>query len=187
MDFPLPELGEGVYEAEFVRWLVKPGDAVQHGQGLMEVMTDKATMEVPAPFAGTVHELRVQPGQMVKVGDLILSYTPTGAVPEEIAPPAEPAVALPSEHDPIRPEPPRDPTGGPPGAPADGPPGPAPVKASPSVRLMARKLGIDLSRVRGTGPAGRVLIEDLPVPPAGHGGEIVEQSPAPYAGALARL
>ena len=54
MDFHLPQLGEGVYEAELVRWLVHPGDAVRHGQGLVEVLTDKATMEVPAPFAGTV-------------------------------------------------------------------------------------------------------------------------------------
>src|SRR5919197_916219 len=82
MDFHLPQLGEGVYEAEMVRWLVNAGDRVHHGQGLMEVMTDKATMEVPAPFAGTVTELRVQPGSTVQVGDLILSYTPAGAVPE---------------------------------------------------------------------------------------------------------
>src|SRR5437764_9514641 len=95
MDFHLPQLGEGVYEAETVRWLVHPGDAVRHGQGLMEVMTDKATMEVPAPFAGTVTELRVQPGATVKVGDLLLSYTPAGAVPEELAPPAPVAVRRP--------------------------------------------------------------------------------------------
>src|SRR5205814_3290538 len=104
MDFHLPQLGEGVYEAEMVRWLVAAGDAVRHGQGLMEVMTDKATMEVPAPFAGTVTELRVQPGQTIKVGDLILSYTPGAAVPEEIGPPAQPAVPLPLEAEPIRPE-----------------------------------------------------------------------------------
>src|SRR5690348_458898 len=144
MDFHLPQLGEGVYEAEMVRWLVRAGDAVQHGQGLMEVMTDKATMEVPAPFAGTVHELRVQPGQTVKVGDLILTYTPSGAVPEEIGPPAQPAVALPLEPDPIRPEPPRGHNGR-----ARGDGAAAPVKASPSVRLLARKLGIDLSQVHG--------------------------------------
>src|SRR5438128_1030728 len=77
MDFHLPQLGEGVYEAELVRWLIHAGDAVTPGQGLMEVLTDKATMEVPAPFAGTVTELRVQPGSAVQVGDLILTYTPT--------------------------------------------------------------------------------------------------------------
>src|SRR5262245_62053541 len=103
MDFHLPQLGEGVYEAELVRWLIRAGDAVRHGQGLLEVTTDKATMEVPAPLAGTVRELRVQPGQTVKVGDLILTYTTAAAVPEEIAPPAPPAVPLPLEPDPIGP------------------------------------------------------------------------------------
>src|SRR5215470_15914146 len=71
MDFRLPEIGEGLYDAELVRWLVKPGDAVKHGQTLMEVLTDKATMEVPSPFAGTVTALSAQPGQRVKVGDVM--------------------------------------------------------------------------------------------------------------------
>ena len=56
MEFRLPELGEGVYEGELTGWLVKPGDTVKRGQSLLEVMTDKATMEVPAPFAGTIGE-----------------------------------------------------------------------------------------------------------------------------------
>jgi pyruvate dehydrogenase E2 component (dihydrolipoamide acetyltransferase)/2-oxoisovalerate dehydrogenase E2 component (dihydrolipoyl transacylase) len=170
MDFHLPQLGEGVYEAEMVRWLVNAGDRVHHGQGLMEVMTDKATMEVPAPFAGTVTELRVQPGQTIKVGDLILSYTPSAMVPEDIAPPAHPPVPLPLEGEPIRPEPARltDYNGlADEMEPDDHPAGP--VKASPSVRLLARKLGIDLRSVHGSGPSGRVLIEDLHLSPAGPG------------------
>ena len=57
MDFPLPPVGEGLIEVELVRWLVRPGDAVSRGQGLAEVMSDKATMEVPAPFAGTISAL----------------------------------------------------------------------------------------------------------------------------------
>jgi pyruvate dehydrogenase E2 component (dihydrolipoamide acetyltransferase)/2-oxoisovalerate dehydrogenase E2 component (dihydrolipoyl transacylase) len=178
MDFHLPQLGEGVYEAEMVRWLVNPGDRVHHGQGLMEVMTDKATMEVPAPFAGTVTELRVQPGQTIKVGDLILSYTPSGAVAEEHAPPAPPAVPLPLESEPIRPEPdrPADYNGLAREMGSDDHP-PVPVKASPSVRLLARKLGIDLRAVHGSGPAGRILIDDLhlspTIPGPGHGGPTV--------------
>ncbi len=163
MDFHLPQLGEGVYEAEMIRWLVTAGDAVKHGQGLMEVMTDKATMEVPAPFAGTVTELRVQPGSTIKVGDLILSYTPAGAVPEDIAPSAPAAISRPDGHDSesamsLSTN----------GYPDDGDTQvAAPIKASPSVRTLARKLGIDLRTVRGTGPAGRVLVEDLHLPPAG--------------------
>src|SRR5437868_8392437 len=101
MDFHLPQLGEGVYEAEMIRWLVTAGDAVKHGQGLMEVMADRATMEVPAPFAGTIPELRVQPGATIKVGDLILSYTPAGMVPGEIAPPVPTTVARPHAIEPI--------------------------------------------------------------------------------------
>src|SRR5437870_12308577 len=86
MDFRLPELGEGVYEAEMVAWHVKPGDRVKRGQTLMEVMTDKATMEVPAPFAGTVSELHAEPGQQLKIGDVVLTYTPAGAAREGEAP-----------------------------------------------------------------------------------------------------
>src|SRR5262245_20272268 len=74
MDFALPEIGEGVYEAELIRWLVEPGATVKGGQPLAEVMTDKATMEVPSPFAGAVTDLRVQPGQTIKVGQVVLSY-----------------------------------------------------------------------------------------------------------------
>jgi pyruvate dehydrogenase E2 component (dihydrolipoamide acetyltransferase)/2-oxoisovalerate dehydrogenase E2 component (dihydrolipoyl transacylase) len=163
MDFHLPQLGEGVYEAEMIRWLVTAGDAVKHGQGLMEVMTDKATMEVPSPFAGTVTELRVQPGSTIKVGDLILSFTPAGAVPEEIAPPVPAAVARPNGHELDSPVSLRI------NGHADEGDGQvaAPIKASPSVRMLAKKLGIDLRSVRGTGPAGRVLVEDLHLPAAG--------------------
>src|SRR5437773_48861 len=78
MDFHLPQLGEGLYEVELVRWLVRPGDAVVRGQGLAEVMSDKATMEVPAPFAGTIGTLSANPGTKVQVGETVLTYTPTG-------------------------------------------------------------------------------------------------------------
>src|SRR5262249_9219712 len=74
MDFQVPELGEGVYEAELVAWHVKPGDVVKRGQTLMEVMTDKATMEVPSRFAGRIGELRAEPGQQIKVGQVVLTY-----------------------------------------------------------------------------------------------------------------
>src|SRR5437868_15481238 len=92
MDFALPEIGEGVYEAELTQWLVRPGDAVKRGQNLLEVMTDKATMEVPSPFIGTVTELKVRPGANIKVGEVILSYT--GAEqPAVVLPPAPTATA----------------------------------------------------------------------------------------------
>ncbi len=74
MDFALPEIGEGVYEAELIRWLVQPGAAIKRGQPLAEVMTDKATMEVPSPFVGTITAPCAQPGQEVKVGQVLLTY-----------------------------------------------------------------------------------------------------------------
>lgn len=163
MDFKLPQLGEGVYEAELVRWLVAPGDVVHPGQGLMEVLTDKATMEVPAAFAGSVTDLKAQTGDTVKVGDHVLSYQPVGTVSEEKATSTLPSkqadgsspsqaatvttktatIASPAKqtngeyrHD-------------------------EPIKASPSIRHLARKLGIDLQAIRGSGPNGRVLLDDL--------------------------
>jgi pyruvate dehydrogenase E2 component (dihydrolipoamide acetyltransferase)/2-oxoisovalerate dehydrogenase E2 component (dihydrolipoyl transacylase) len=146
MDFPLPEIGEGVYEAELVRWLVKPGDTVRRSQGLLEIMTDKATMEVPSPFAGTITALKVQPGQQVKVGEVILTHsgneTVSTAAPSTVA--AAPVASRRS----------------------NGPAAPfaataVAVKASPSVRHLARKLGVNLATLRGTGPQGRILVEDL--------------------------
>src|SRR5215470_18405517 len=79
MDFPLPPVGEGLLEVELVRWLVRPGDAIVPGQGLAEVMSDKASMEVPSPFAGTITELFATPGTKVKVGERFLSYNGVGA------------------------------------------------------------------------------------------------------------
>jgi 2-oxoisovalerate dehydrogenase E2 component (dihydrolipoyl transacylase) len=159
MDFALPEIGEGVYEAEVVSWLVGPGDAVKRGQSLLEVMTDKATMEIPSPFAGTITALRVQPGQTIKVGDVLLSYS-GDEQPVPVAAAAAPAsraaaAKARSVNGPVRAE-----AGG-----------RLPVKASPSVRHLARKLGIDLGHVRGSGPEGRILVEDLSplVPPPAEG------------------
>jgi 2-oxoisovalerate dehydrogenase E1 component beta subunit len=76
VQFCLPELGSGVYEVELVNWLVHVGDVVQRGQNLMEVMTDKATTEVPAPFSGTITALAAQPGSQVRIGTVVLEYLP---------------------------------------------------------------------------------------------------------------
>jgi pyruvate dehydrogenase E2 component (dihydrolipoamide acetyltransferase)/2-oxoisovalerate dehydrogenase E2 component (dihydrolipoyl transacylase) len=151
MDFALPELGEGVYEAELTAWLVKPGDAVKRGQNLMEVLTDKATMEVPSPFVGSVSELKAELGQQIKVGQIVLGYVPAGQ-PVEAAAEAKTSVSVAAKV----------------AAPVavNGPAHSArsehlPVKAAPSVRYLARKLGIDLNAVRGSGPEGRILLDDL--------------------------
>jgi pyruvate dehydrogenase E2 component (dihydrolipoamide acetyltransferase)/2-oxoisovalerate dehydrogenase E2 component (dihydrolipoyl transacylase) len=167
MDFHLPELGEGVYEAELVAWLVKPGDTVKRGQNLMEVLTDKATMEVPSPFAGTITALQAKPGDQIKVGQVVLSHSAAGQ-PEEA--PGQPALAGSDAADgkqAVRAA--RGPAASPvvafskkaesrssPSLPSN-----QAVKAAPSVRYMARKLGIDLAQVQGSGSQGRILIEDL--------------------------
>lgn len=148
MDFPLPELGEGVYEAEMTRWLVKAGDVVKPGQALLEVLTDKATMEVPAPFAGTITDLKVQPGDKLSIGQVVLSYESKDAA-------ASPAPRKPKLSIAIPAAPAIQPSNGPPTAAT------AQIAAAPAVRQMARKLGIDLTKVRGTGPHGRILIDDL--------------------------
>src|SRR5438876_7897740 len=92
MEFRLPELGEGVYEAELTAWLVKVGDSVKRGQNLMEVLTDKASMEVPSPFAGTIAKLNAEPGQVIKVGDAVLSYEAAGQKGDARADKARPEV-----------------------------------------------------------------------------------------------
>lgn len=166
MDFPLPELGEGVYEAELTQWLVKPGDAVKHGQSLMEVMTDKATMEVPAPFSGTIDSLQADPGKTIKVGDVVLSFTPSGGEKSDTAKGRRGEGATPAGM-PLQPH--GDGAQTVPASPgrrvaASSPGVQTSVKAAPSVRLMARKLGVDLSQIRGSGPEGRILVNDLAVP-----------------------
>ncbi|MSR53896.1 MAG: 2-oxo acid dehydrogenase subunit E2 [Gemmataceae bacterium] len=150
MDFALPELGEGLYEAELIRWLVQPGDAVKRGQPLLEVMTDKATMEVPAPFSGKLTAIQGEPGTKLKIGKIILSYQPT-ASGESASLPIPAASAMQAERPIASPITTNNGSKG---------PGSNPV-AAPSVRHMARKLGIDLERVAGSGPAGRILLEDL--------------------------
>ena len=72
-DVKLPELGEGVTEGELIKWLVKPGDAVKADQTVAEIMTDKATVEVPSPVAGVVKDLKFKPGQVIKVENVILT------------------------------------------------------------------------------------------------------------------
>ncbi|AZZ37711.1 pyruvate dehydrogenase [Bdellovibrio sp. qaytius] len=99
-DVKLPELGEGVTEGELVKWLVKPGDSVKADQTVCEIMTDKATVEVPTPMAGTVKELLFKPGQIIKVESVILKLeggaTATASAPAPKAAPAPQAAAAPA-------------------------------------------------------------------------------------------
>ncbi len=163
--FILPDLGEGIHEAQIVSILVHEGDVVQEDQPLMEVETDKAAVEIPSPLAGKVVTIHVQAGQTVNVGDVMVTFgndTPAAApaappkVPPRAAPPPQtvpPQAAAPAA---------RSAAAAPAGAASPAKAGrPAKVAASPAVRRRAKELGIDLAAMQGTGPGGRVTQADL--------------------------
>ena len=191
MQFKLPELGEGVHEGELVKWKVKPGDAVKFDQSLCEIMTDKATVEIPSAFQGKVAELHVKEGQVVHVGELMLTFegaaaaagasATAGASAQASAAPAAASAAKPAQPtataavsaSAATPASSARPSNGqasgsshPAGASVAGvssyDASPATrVLAAPSTRRVARELGVDLATVSGTGPHGRVMREDL--------------------------
>lgn len=182
MELKLPELGEGVHEGELVRWLVKVGDEVKHDQVLAEIMTDKATVELPSHFSGKVTEITAKEGQTVHVGQTMLKYEGAAGSKTEAskttAPTASPATSsttnAPKSAPPV--------TKGAPAhlmakssstsltqaAPRAASGGGAPlniggaVTAAPATRKLAREMGVDLNQIgSGSGPNGRVLREDL--------------------------
>jgi 2-oxoisovalerate dehydrogenase E2 component (dihydrolipoyl transacylase) len=168
----LPDVGEGVAEAELVEWRVKPGDVVQEDDILAAVMTDKATVEIPAPHAGRVVWTNGEIGQTLAVGSVLVRLDDGAAPPAEPtaqpagpteppasveraqAPVAPAAAARPARSDPLRPQDRPAPSAVPAAA------GARPL-AAPSVRQAARERGIDLRRVSGSGPGGRILHADI--------------------------
>ena len=162
----VPDIGD-FKEVEVIEILIKPGDAVAAEQSLITLESDKATMEIPSPSAGVVKELRIQVGDKVSEGSPILvlesgaaaAAAPKAATPEPVRPapapaaPAAPAVAEAPAPAPHRPAPP---------VPIEaGEPSGFRAHASPSVRKFARELGVDLAKVRGTGPKNRILLADV--------------------------
>jgi pyruvate dehydrogenase E2 component (dihydrolipoamide acetyltransferase) len=160
LEFKLPDIGEGIAEGEIVKWLVNAGDSVKEHQAVVEVMTDKATVEVPSPAAGVIGELRAQAGQTVPVGSVIFTLQMAGgAAPAQLvhhAPAAAHAAPPPTK------------VAAP--APAMASAAPAHVAASasdgripavPSARRLARELGIDLAAVSGSGRHGVVRRADI--------------------------
>lgn len=141
--FDLPDVGEGLSEGEIVHWHVGAGDAVKADQVIVDVQTDKAVVEIPAPVSGTVKSLGGQVGAMLPVGAM-LAVIETDAAPP---PPAKDAAAAPAP------------------APAEPPPAEAKTRkralASPATRRLAVELGVDLARVAGTGERGRVTRADV--------------------------
>ncbi|MFV0382849.1 dihydrolipoamide acetyltransferase family protein [Paracoccus sp. (in: a-proteobacteria)] len=160
----IPDVGEGVAQVELVEWHVKPGDVVREDDVLAAVMTDKATVEIPSLYTGTILSLGAAIGDTVAVGADLVTIEHDGEG-SEAARPAEPAEAGETRARPDTPPPPmpKPPKPQPPAqqAPrAPRPEGQAPL-ASPVVRARAREAGIDLRQVAGSGPAGRITTADL--------------------------
>jgi 2-oxoisovalerate dehydrogenase E2 component (dihydrolipoyl transacylase) len=167
--FKMPDLGEGTVDAEIVAWHTKPGDAVTEDQLIVEVMTDKAAVEVPAPVSGRVISITGAPGDKVAVGSPLIVFDVSGGAVEnggaEQSPAAAPAAAPAAVQTPASGAvPPAMPataaTAIPPATPAQ-PARHGRVMTSPANRRRAREAGIDLSTVVGSGPGGRILRDDL--------------------------
>lgn len=177
----LPELGEGVTEGELVKWLVKVGDKISPDQPVAEMMTDKATVEVPSPIAGVVKEIQKKEGDVVEVGAVMLvvetegagasvgaaatgGASTNGAAPTKPAAPAatQPA-AMTAASAASGTLAAKVPTSAASGAAADfyPPVTDSRVLATPATRRLARETGVDLNQVRGTGLAGRVTRDDV--------------------------
>ncbi|MFC3477993.1 dihydrolipoamide acetyltransferase family protein [Halobacterium litoreum] len=159
-EFKLPDVGEGVAEGELVRWLVSEGDTVSEDQPVAEVETDKAQVEVPAPVNGTVRELHWSEGDVVPVGDVFVTFDVEGEADEE----PETTDESETEADDGESESATESAGG-------------RTFAPPSVRRLARELGVDLDSVEGTGPSGRVTEGDVRAAAEGHATEPQEEPP----------
>ncbi|WP_242130443.1 dihydrolipoamide acetyltransferase family protein [Sphingobium sp. Sx8-8] len=156
--FRLPDIGEGIAEAEIVGWHVKVGDRVEEDQAIADMMTDKATVEMESPVAGTVVRLAGEPGQQIAIGSMLVEIETEGDAVEAPAPAAAPEKAVTSE--PVEREAAAEPL---PMVEAEKPLEPEPaivppkveakaaVMASPAVRARARELGVDLSQVKPSG------------------------------------
>lgn len=195
----LPDVGEGIAEAELVEWHVKVGDIVREDDLLAAVMTDKATVEIPSPVEGEVTWVGAEVGDTVAIGSAIVKLKVAGEgataeEPAEEAPAEKPATApvapAPKAEKPAAPAATAKPAAPPPPPPKQARLGAVPAQrrapgekplASPAVRLKAREAGVDLRQVQGTGPAGRISHQDIDAfllrgPEPARGGGLVEQS-----------
>jgi len=152
--FKLPDLGEGVGEAEIDRWLVKEGQEIAEDDPLVEVITDKATAEIPSPFAGVVNRIHHDAGAVVPVGTVLVT------IGEEVDSRSRPNVPPSPPPPPVETAPSNEPSARPSEDVASSN-GEDPVKAMPPVRKLARDLNVDLAQVSGSGPGGRILRSDV--------------------------
>lgn len=172
----LPDIGEGVTEGELVKWLVKVGDSVEADQPIAEVMTDKATVEVPTPVAGKVQELKVNEGDIIPIETTMLVLEANSATQNSVKAPSTSSSAgasvgpgtasAPAVHSSVQNSPVQK-SGEPPatthfsGMDVHPPAADARVLATPSTRRLAREMSVDINQISGTGNAGRVTREDV--------------------------
>ncbi|MDQ7018376.1 MAG: dihydrolipoamide acetyltransferase family protein [Robiginitomaculum sp.] len=167
LSIKLPDVGEGVVEAEIVEWHVKVGSRVAEDDNLVDIMTDKATVEIPSPVTGVVKSITGEPGDVLAVGTVIVTIETdgAGAVEEESAVQAKPVPEPKPEPAPQKPHPEPTPTPHPEvrlqGASKGGATSNTKPLASPAVRKAALEADIELANVPGTGPAGRITHQDL--------------------------
>jgi pyruvate dehydrogenase E2 component (dihydrolipoamide acetyltransferase) len=147
--FKLPDLGEGIHEGEVLAVLVSVGQEIKEGDIILEVETDKAAVEIPSPYSAKVEDIFVKPGDVVNVGDVMMTFSngEVAAAEAVLEKPAEP---------PVEPAPAEATVSATPVSRKEGP-----VPASPATRRLARELGIDLHQVAPSGPAGLVTAEDV--------------------------
>ena len=143
-EFKLPDLGEGIAEGEIVKWLVSEGDAIKEDQPMVEVMTDKATVQIPSPVSGKIGKILAKEGDTVKVGATVVVLDSevehrTSATAEQKTMPASPTQTQQISSIPD--------TGR--------------YVATPATRKLARELNVEIAKIRGTGPAGRITDEDV--------------------------
>jgi pyruvate dehydrogenase E2 component (dihydrolipoamide acetyltransferase) len=158
VDVTLPDVGEGIAEAQIVEWLVAPGQAVSEDQSIVVITTDKAAVELPAPTSGILREQSVQAGATVTVGSLLARIEASEEAAEKLTSSLAESPSRPASQASVR------------------IPG---VAAAPSTRLLARQLKVDLGRLCGSGPNGRILDDDVRKAAAGNnaGATIRRQSP----------
>jgi pyruvate dehydrogenase E2 component (dihydrolipoamide acetyltransferase) len=160
-EFKLPDLGEGLTEGEIARWLVSEGQELAEDDPLVEIQTDKTTVEIPSPAAGVVTRILVGEGEVVPVGTVLVVIGGDGDehAPVAEAAPAEPTLAAASEARVYQSQ--------------------ARVQATPLVRRLAQELGVDLAQLSGSGPNGRIVEADVR---GAAGGELVSDRHKPSEG-----
>jgi pyruvate dehydrogenase E2 component (dihydrolipoamide acetyltransferase) len=156
-EFKLPDIGEGMAEGEIVRWLVKEGDDLTQDQPMVEVMTDKATVEIATPRAGRVLERRFKEGDRCPVGEVLIVIEPS--VEAEKTPPVSSTAKTPGPTSDI------GTAGG--------------ILATPATRRLAREVGVDLVRVKGTGPGGQITAADVRAAKVGTSDDDFDNQPTP--------